>query len=285
MDSLLARLADESNFTKGEQKIATYLIKNHVEALKLTAEELGKVTGTSGAATVRFAKKMGYRGLPSLKLDLASEMASTNFEDLSEITKGESVNAIFGKMGTRFKLIPDAIQQRNSDVTIERVIDKIESAERIFVYGIAASSLIAQDLQQKFMRIGLSVIFNPDFHQMVTTLQALGKKGDLAISISESGKTPEILLFQKISQELQLTTVALTSDKNSSLAKRCDLALFSFSQIFSNVRSASTTGLASQFFLVDILFYSYLSRNFDDGIAHVLNTRNRIDGELRHLDK
>ncbi|MDR3241443.1 MAG: MurR/RpiR family transcriptional regulator [Lactobacillaceae bacterium] len=283
MDSLLVRLVNGTDFTNAEQKIAHYIVKNHALALKDTASELGNASKTSGAAVIRFAKKLGYSGWPDLKLDLATETANVDISDMSEIEKGESVSAIFGKIGTRFKMIPDVIQQRNSVATIETVIGKFEKAEHIFVYGITASSLVAQDLQQKFTRIGLSVIFNPDFHQMVTTLQALAKPNDVSIAISESGQTPEILLFQKISQELGMMTVSLTSTGESDLAQRSDYNLTSFSQNFSSVRFASTTGLISQLYLVDVLFYGYLSQNFDLGIEHVLETRQRVDRELRGL--
>ncbi|KGO30170.1 MurR/RpiR family transcriptional regulator [Oenococcus alcoholitolerans] len=283
MDSFLAKLSNEEKFTASEKKIAAYLINNGLHVLNMSAEQIGKATKTSGATVIRFAKKIGYSGLPNLKLDLASGTNENNFKNMDEIEQDDTVKGIYEKMGTRFKLIPDVIEERNPPKNIDLVVNSIESAKNIFVYGITASSLIAQDIQQKFTRIGLSVVFNPDFHQMVTTLQALSEPGDVSFCISDSGKTPEILLFQKISHELNLKTIGITSDNNSPLSKNSDLNLYSYKQVFSQVRSASTTGLMSQFYLIDILFYRYLSQNFDQGMANVLETRERIDKELRRV--
>ncbi|MFT8571302.1 MAG: MurR/RpiR family transcriptional regulator [Leuconostoc pseudomesenteroides] len=283
MESLLTRLANTEHFTKGEQKIASFIIKKPSEVLETTTEQLGKLTQTSGAAVVRFAKKLGYQGFPSLKLDLASEAITTNDADMNEIKKGESIGDIFNKMGTRFKLIPEVVQERNNSEVILDIVKHMEHAKRIFVYGIAASGLVAQDLQQKLTRIGLLVIFNSDFHQMITAVQALGQPGDLSFGISESGRTPEILRFQKISHDKNMITVGITSAKKSGLSQVSDLNLYSFTQTFNMTRSASTIGIASQLYLIDILFYAYLSENYDTGIEHILETRERVDRELHGM--
>lgn len=282
MNSFLAKLTDTADFTKADRKIADFLMQHYQNVLNMTADEIGHATKTSGAAVIRFAKKLGYDGLPKLKLDLASNVDDLDLGNLSEIDKGETVTTIYSKIGTRFKLIPDNIQRRNSPSVIEKVVEWLEGAGTIFVYGISASSLVAQDLQQKFTRIGLTVFFNPDFHQMVTTLQAMAKPSDISFCISDSGATPEIVLYQKISSELGLKTIGMTSVADSKLAEKADLTLLSYAQEFTNVRYAATTGLWSQLYLVDVVFYTYLSQNFDEGIEHVLDTRYRVDQELRN---
>ncbi len=52
----------------------------------------------------------------------------------------------------------------------------IATRERIFVCGIGASSLIAQDIQQKWTRLGKIVVFENDYNLLLPQLVKNEKK-------------------------------------------------------------------------------------------------------------
>lgn len=278
MNSLFVRLSSEKNFTTSERKIANFFLEKPQLVIDATAEKIGKLTQTSSSAIVRFAKKMGYTGFPAMKLDVAVAIKNTqNTHDLTEVEANESFANILEKTSARFKIIPDVIAAQNATENFSQATTLIENARHIFVYGVTASSLVAQDIQQKFTRIGLDVIYHADFHQMITTMQATATKQDLSIAISESGRTFEALNFKKISNDLGLRVIVLTNETDSDMTQDCDIVLTTTSQQFDKVRFASTTGLLSQLYVVDILFYAYISKHYEDSQKKVEATRLRIN--------
>ena len=278
MNSLFVRLSSEKNFTTSERKIANFFLEKPQLVIDATAEKIGKLTQTSSSAIVRFAKKMGYTGFPAMKLDVAVAIKNTqNTHDLTEVEANESFANILEKTSARFKIIPDVIAAQNATENFSQATTLIENARHIFVYGVTASSLVAQDIQQKFTRIGLDVIYHADFHQMITTMQATATKQDLSIVISESGRTFEALNFKKISNDLGLKVIVLTNETDSDMTQDCDIVLTTTSQQFDKVRFASTTGLLSQLYVVDILFYAYISKHYEDSQKKVEATRLRIN--------
>lgn len=277
MNSLFVRLSSEKNFTASERKIANFFLEKPQLAIDATAGKIGKLTSTSSSAVVRFAKKLGYSGFPAMKLDIAVTTTNNqNNSDLTEIEAEESITTILEKTSARFKTIPDVITAQNETADFSNATKLIENARHIFVYGVTASALAAQDIQQKFTRVGLDVIYHADFHQMMTTMQATATNQDLAIVISESGYTFETLKFKKISLDLELKVIVLTNEIESEISPGCDVTLTTTSQQFDKVRFASTTGLLSQLYVVDILFYTYISKHYQESQQKVEETRSRI---------
>ena len=277
MNSLFVRLSSEKNFTASERKIANFFLEKQQLAIDATAGKIGKLTSTSSSAVVRFAKKLGYSGFPAMKLDIAVTTTNNqNNSDLTEIEAEESITTILEKTSARFKTIPDVITAQNETADFSNATKLIENARHIFVYGVTASALAAQDIQQKFTRVGLDVIYHADFHQMMTTMQATATNQDLAIVISESGYTFETLKFKKISLDLELKVIVLTNEIESEIFRGCDVTLTTTSQQFDKVRFASTTGLLSQLYVVDILFYTYISKHYEESQQKVEETRSRI---------
>lgn len=64
-DNLLLRIQKyDKTFSKGQKRLAAYVLKNYDKAVFLTALKLGKEVGVSESTTVRFATQLGYKGFP-----------------------------------------------------------------------------------------------------------------------------------------------------------------------------------------------------------------------------
>ena len=55
------------SFSKGQRKIASYILDNYDKAAFMTASRLGQVVGVSESTVVRFAADLGYDGYPSMR--------------------------------------------------------------------------------------------------------------------------------------------------------------------------------------------------------------------------
>ena len=54
-----------NGFSKGQKRIAGYILDNYDKAAFMTASKLGKLVGVSESTVVRFASELGYDGYPS----------------------------------------------------------------------------------------------------------------------------------------------------------------------------------------------------------------------------
>ena len=65
------------HFTKADRAIAHSTIHHPQTVAKLSSRELGRQCGVSEASVIRFAKKLGYDGLPEFKAALRQELMAS----------------------------------------------------------------------------------------------------------------------------------------------------------------------------------------------------------------
>ena len=66
--NLLQRIESKAaSFSKGQKRLAEYIINNFDTAAYLTASKLGKEAGVSESTVVRFAYQLEYDGYPELQ--------------------------------------------------------------------------------------------------------------------------------------------------------------------------------------------------------------------------
>ena len=53
--------------SKGQKRLADYVVENYDKAVFLTAAKLGEVVGVSESTVVRFATQLGYKGYPGFQ--------------------------------------------------------------------------------------------------------------------------------------------------------------------------------------------------------------------------
>lgn len=53
-----------SDFSKGQKRIASYILEHYDKAAFMTASKLGKLVGVSESTVVRFASELGYDAIP-----------------------------------------------------------------------------------------------------------------------------------------------------------------------------------------------------------------------------
>ena len=70
---ILTRIQNEIHaFSKGQKKIASYILTNYDKAAFMTASRLGKTVGVSESTVVRFAVELGCEGYPEMQKTLQS---------------------------------------------------------------------------------------------------------------------------------------------------------------------------------------------------------------------
>jgi DNA-binding MurR/RpiR family transcriptional regulator len=135
---------------------------------------------------------------------------------------------------------------------LDRVARAVVAARHVDLFGQAASSLTAQDLQQKLSRIGCAVSHSADPHLAITTA-ALRTADDVAIAFSHGGETAETVRALEVVGDAGALTVAVTSAEDSPLALVADVVLLSQAKE-SPFRMAAMSSRIAQLALIDVLF-------------------------------
>ena len=125
-----------SGFSKGQKRIASYILENYDKAAFMTASRLGILAGVSESTVVRFASELGYDGYPSMQRALQDMIRS-------RLTSTQRIQAA----GDMFQDVLPAVIQSDIDKLrqmlshsnrseFDRVVDKIMSCRHVYIHGI-----------------------------------------------------------------------------------------------------------------------------------------------------
>ncbi|PAV31070.1 RpiR family transcriptional regulator [Virgibacillus profundi] len=258
-----------------EKKIANYIIEHPHKAITLTAMELGKRSSTSSAAVIRLCKSLNLKGFQDLKLRIAGDLQKTNASGFSDIEPNEPLLSVIEKMtNNSIQTIRETAELLIVE-ELEKAVEALRQARRIHFIGIGASSIIAQDAQQKFLRINKSAYTFSDMH-MAATQVANASKEDVVVGISFSGETSEVAKVLQLAKQNNVCTICLTKYGNSSVSAQADIKLYTSATKEPTFRSAATSSRIAQLQVIDILFMSVASLQYDETVMHLNATRDAV---------
>lgn len=273
--SILIKLRENKDFTANEEDIAKYVIKYFRSIRELDTNIIAAKTYTSNASVTRMCKKIGFNGFQDFKMKMIEEVVSLENQEInfdnSDIDKKDSTAIIIEKLN---KLSISSLQETKllQEVSmIDSVVDLITEKEVIDFYGIGASHIVCLDAQYKFMRAGK--IVNTFEGLDLQHVQAVNSNlKHLAILISYSGLTKEILDIAEILQEKEIETVSITGYGNNKLVKKCKYNLYVTSRE-ALIRSAAIYSRISMLNLIDVLYFVYYNKNYNYVSEKIIKTK------------
>lgn len=262
------------SFTETEEKLANYILDNRQEIIMLSAQELADRVKTSAAAVVRFSKKVGYKGFTALKVEMAKE-SYDEAEDFNTIIKeNDSIETLIKKSeAINTKAVTQTYKLINKDI-LQKAIDSLNNCKNIYIFGVGASGLVAQDFQYKLSRIKRIAIYQQDSHIQLASAAHIGPE-DIAIGISYSGETREINVALRKAKELGAKTIGITKFNNNSLAKIVDFPLYIPSEE-KEIRIGAITSRMTALLITDLLYLGIAKNDVDKTEEYILKTREII---------
>jgi DNA-binding MurR/RpiR family transcriptional regulator len=272
VSSLLPSLAPS------EQRVARVILGNPDQAAMLTITEIAGLAETSETTVIRFCRSLGVGSYPKLRIALATAAGRAGAEPtqrlLPDIGTDDDLATVVAKVGAADgRAIADTVA--NLDVVaLGRVVASVVAARRIDVYGAAASGFVALDLQQKLLRIGLTVFAWSDPHMALPSAANL-TAADVAIGISHTGTTAETIDALAQARDRGATTVAITNYARSPIAKMADLVLRT-SVSETALRSGAMASRIAELTLVDCLFIAVAQQHYPATIEALARTRESV---------
>lgn len=248
-----------------ERKLGEYILESPATVIHQGITELANACGISPSTVTRFCKTFHFKGFPDFKMKLASELAHKPAENhYQDIIAGNDLQKIVEAMeANHLASITDTTRLLDMN-QLSRAVEALCCAKRIDLYGVATSSIVAQDFYQKLVRIGKNCTAFADSHMQITSASSLSE-GDVALAISYSGETPETIDALRCAKDSGAITLSLTQYSSNSLASLADIALFS-SSLEEGMRRGDMASRIAQLHVIDILFTGMVSMEFEDFI-------------------
>jgi DNA-binding MurR/RpiR family transcriptional regulator len=254
------------SMTRSMQLVAEAVAGDPAGCAALTVTGLAERTGTSEATVVRTSRLLGYPGYRDLRLALAGLAAQQESGRAPVVTADIAVDDPIADVVT--KLAYDE-QQTLADTAasldtaqLGAVVAAAASARRIDIYGVGASSLVGMDLAQKLLRIGMIAHSHTDPHLAVTNAVQL-RSGDVAIAITHSGSTGDVIEPLRVAFDHGATTVAITGRPDSPVTQYADHVLTTSTARESELRPAAMSSRTGQLLVVDCLFIGVAQRTYE----------------------
>ncbi|WP_066497015.1 MurR/RpiR family transcriptional regulator [Abyssisolibacter fermentans] len=264
--------AKYSIFSKGQRLIAEYITENYDKAAFMTASKLGRTVGVSESTVVRFAIALEFSGYPKLqealqeliknklttvqRLNMTDDLSNTK-KLYKEILKADIEN---------IKSTIDGLDE----ITFNEVVDKICSAEKVYVLGLRSSSTLAAyfGFYLGFILKNVKVVVfgtSDVFEQLLKV-----DKNDIVIGIGYPRYSRKTLEALKYVREQGCKVVGITDSYVSPIANLADYPLIAASNLVSLVDS-----LVAPMSLINSLIIAIANKNKQE-VSHYFTKLEQI---------
>lgn len=282
-DNILIKIRDmKDSLTPVERIVAEYVLANLEEIPHLSIKNLAQLTKTSDASVLRFCKTMGYSGYRSFIVSISASIGSMDDEQkdqYTDIQPGDDLDTIISNISrNNSKSIEDTLCVIDRK-EIGHAVQVLRESNRVVFFGIGASGLVAIDGEQKFSRINKMCHAYTDGHSQLTAATLLDK-GDVAIFVSNSGDTIDILDSLEIAKKNGACIIAITKYTKSELADNADIVL-SISTPEVTIRSGAMGSRIAMLTVIDILFAGVASAEYKNVKKYLTKTHNILASKHR----
>ena len=275
MDIVLRIKEEYRKLTKSEKKVADYFIDNYKDAINESTQSIAVATDTSPATVIRFVKTLKFDGLQQLKLAIAADMDSQKPDITDEIIhQKDGLSEIVEKNKRNLINSIERLYALMDLELIEKSVDAIDSAKKVYLFGVGASGIVCYDINYKLSRIGKNVVFNNDIHLQLVNLNFITKE-DACVCVSYSGNTKETVLVAEIAKKAGAKTVGICCDGRNELSKICDITL----RVPHDERELRLGAISSRnttLTLLDTIYLAITHRHYPDVLNDIESTRDLI---------
>lgn len=267
--SILATIRSRlPTLTKAEKKVALAVLEAPDATMYSSVTEVAHSAGVGETTVLRFARRLGYKNYQTFKIDLARDLSTKNmFDETSE--PADSKNVYWETTEKHQKALIETYGLVEPE-KIDEVAEMMSEAKNIHVYGVGHSGITADDLSYRLMRMGFPAMSFKDAHFQVMAASSLGPD-DVAVGISVSGSTKDVVEVLRVASESGAATVAVTEHMQAPITRFADVTLVTATRE-SPLESGAFMSKISQLYLLDLLVLNLVKRN----ISRVRDHRDRV---------
>ncbi|MBQ3487564.1 MAG: MurR/RpiR family transcriptional regulator [Clostridia bacterium] len=222
------------SLSKGQQRIADFIINSYEQAAFMTAARLGETVGVSESTVVRFAYALGLEGYPALQ-DRMQEMVLGRLTSVqrAQLASGLKKNEVFKTVLTTDMNSIRTTMEMADEGQFDQAVETILKARKVYVLGLRSAMPLAMFLAYYLDYIcGNVITFSANIQDLRETMVRMNDQ-DAFICISfprYSSRTAEAMAYAK---SRGARTIALTDKLDSPIGTMADVVLLAKSDMAS----------------------------------------------------
>jgi DNA-binding MurR/RpiR family transcriptional regulator len=239
-DLLIQMEEGMASFSKGQRRIASYIMDHYERAAYMTAAKLGETVNVSESTVVRFATEMGFEGYPEFQRAMQDIIRNrlTSFQRI-EVTNqligdGDVVEKILVADADKIKHTAECIDREAFNAAVEALI----GAKKIYIMGVRSSAHLAgfldMGLRRMFDNVKMmqSTAGSEVFEQMLN----IGED-DVLVAISFPRYSKRVVAAVEYAHNAGANVISLTDAAHSPIAYHADQLLTAHTDMASFVDS------------------------------------------------
>ena len=248
---LLERIGSaRETLSPAERRVANVVLENPRTALNDPIAAIARLAGVSQPTVIRFCTAVGFDGFQAFKLRLAQSLALGRSATHSVINATDSLSGVSDKIFEYTLSSLDWARRHLDRDALRQAVEILAAARSIEFFGYGASGIVARDAEQKFPLFGVPCRAQADFHQQIMAASMM-KRGDVALVISNTGRTRQIVEVAEIARSNDAKVIGLVGAKGP-VSARCDVTLLVETLDNTNVYTPTTSRIAA-LVMIDIL--------------------------------
>lgn len=279
------RIKNLKHMSLSQQIIGDFILEKRYQIKEMSTRDIAKMTYTSSATVVRFAKKLGYEGFNDLKNDYLNELyyIDTHFNHVDAnfpFNKNNSLTEIAGKINNLYKeTIDDSLSLIDFE-QLQKAIEIMQASATIHIFGLGSSLLFGKRFKYQMTRIKKRVEIETLAGEYGFNIN-LVYQDDCAIIISYSGESTTVINHAKLLKEKKIPIIAITSLGDNHLKEYADIIL----HITTREKQYSKIGnFSSEYsiqYLLDLLYTGFFALNYDQNLDNKIQLSKTIE-KCRH---
>lgn len=227
-DLLLQMKEGMASFSKGQRRIATYIVDHYEKAAYMTAAKLGETVNVSESTVVRFATELGFEGYPEFQRAMQDIIRNR----LTAFQRIEVANHLIGDGDIVAKtLIGDAEKIKQTSEHLDReafscAVESLIRAKNIYIMGVRSSSHLAGFLDSGMRRMfdNVKMIQSTAGSEVFEQMINIGKD-DVLVAISFPRYSKRVVTAVEFAHNAGADVIALTDSSHSPIATHADQLL------------------------------------------------------------
>lgn len=253
-----------NGLTKAEQKVAQYILDHASDIIYHSVTELAEKADVGETTVLRLCRKLKFQGFQDFKLSLAQDLVKPLDHLHEEVTEEDDAMALNEKIiATHIRTLEQTRELAVSE-QLGKAIDALHQARSIYFFGVGSSGLTAVQAAHSFSRIGKHSSAKTDTHFQAMEA-ALMTKEDVAVGLSISGSTKDMIENLTLAKKTGATIIAITSNARSPITKVADIVLLMIARE-NPLQGSSLSAKISQLAVIDILNVAVSLRMKDDAL-------------------
>ena len=228
MSSVLQTIRQQMDgFSKGQKRIAEYILSDYDKAAFMTAAQLGKTAQVSESTVVRFASELGYSGYPAMQKALQElirgRLTSVQRIRASEMEEGDLLNRAMHRDVETINATIESIDR----TAFANVVEKLLAAEHVYIVGVRSSAFLAGYLNfyLRLLMDNVILVQHSAAGEIYEQMVHIGPK-DVLIAISFPRYSNMVIHAVDMACERGADVIAITDNGMSPLMPYATEALF-----------------------------------------------------------